>query len=158
MITLDRLLPGLDGLALLAQLRSEGVRTPILLVSALSDVDERVRGLKAGGDDYLPKPFVPFELAARVEALARRANATTASRLQVGDLTLDLVAGTGRRGERNLELAPREFDLLKFLMSHAGQTVTRAMLFEEVWHYRFNPGSNLIDVHVAMHPHSCSSP
>jgi len=147
-ITLDRMLPSLDGLALLETLRKESILTPILLLSALSDVDERVRGLKAGGDDYLTKPFTPLELSARVEALARRSPTATSQRLEVGDLVLDLGSRTAMRGDRHLELAPREFRLLEYLMRHAGQSVTRAMLFEEVWHYRFDPGSNLVDVHI----------
>jgi two-component system OmpR family response regulator len=147
-ITLDRLLPGLDGLTLLETLRREGVRTPTLLLSALGDVDERVRGLRAGGDDYLTKPFVPLELSARVEALARRAHDQRATRLQVGDLVLDLIDRTATRAGRPLDLAPREMRLLEYLMHHAGQAVTRAMLFEEVWRYRFDPGTNLVDVHL----------
>jgi two-component system OmpR family response regulator len=147
-ITLDRLLPGLDGLKVLETLRREGVCTPTLLLSALGDVDERVRGLKAGGDDYLTKPFVPQELSARVEALARRQGEERNTRLQVADLVLDLLERTAARGNRPLDLVPREVRLLAFLMRHAGQPVTRAMLFEEVWHYRFDPGTNLVDVHL----------
>jgi len=147
-ITLDRMLPGMDGLLILETLRNDGVTTPILLVSAMSDVDERIRGLKAGGDDYLTKPFAPLELSARIEALIRRSSAIKPQKLQVGDLVLDLVARTASRGERHLELAPREFRLLEFLMRHAGSAVTRAMLFEEVWHYRFDPGTKLVDVHI----------
>jgi len=147
-ITLDRMLPGMDGLTLLEKLRDEAVLTPILLVSALNDVDERIRGLKAGGDDYLTKPFIPLELSARVEALARRSPNAMTQKLEVGDLVLDFSTRTAMRGDRHLELAPREYRLLEFLMRHAGQPVTRAMLFEEVWHYRFDPGTNLVDVHV----------
>ena len=147
-ITLDRLLPGMAGLALLENLRSEGNQTPVLFVSALGDVDERVRGIRAGGDDYLVKPFVPQELSARVEALARRRWQGTSSFLQVGDLSLDLVTRAAARGGRRLDLAPRELRLLEFLMRRVGQTVTRAMLFEDVWNYRFDPGTNLVDVHM----------
>ena len=147
-IALDRLLPGLDGLALLERLRLNGVRTPVLFVSALSDVDERVRGLRAGGDDYLAKPFVPVELSARIEALARRFDEPAGASIEVGDLAIDVQSRSATRGGRHLDLSPREFRLLEFLMRHAGQTVTRGMLFEEVWHYRFHPGTNLVDVHI----------
>jgi two-component system OmpR family response regulator len=147
-IALDRLLPGLDGLAVLEELRRDGIRTPVLIVSALSDVDERVRGLKAGGDDYLVKPFVPIELSARIEALVRRQIDPKGIIIEVGDLVLDLKARVAMRAGRHLDLAPRELRLLEFLMRHAGQIVTRAMLFEEVWRYRFDPGTNLVDVHM----------
>lgn len=147
-IILDRLLPGCDGLAVLQSLRQAGDRTPALLLSALSDVDERIRGLRAGGDDYLTKPFALGELAARIEALLRRPVEAKEAILRVGTLELDLVAGTGRRASRDLELLPRELKLLDYLMRRPGQVVTRAMLFEEVWNYRFVPKSNLIDVHV----------
>ncbi|MCF4127768.1 response regulator transcription factor [Methylobacterium sp. SyP6R] len=147
-IVLDRMLPGLDGLTLLQGLRTAGDRTPALLLSALSDVDERIRGLRAGGDDYLAKPFVLAELAARIEALLRRPTDTRETLLRVGSLEIDLIAGTGRRGSRDLELLPRELTLLEYLMRRPGQVVTRALLFEEVWNYRFTPKSNLIDVHL----------
>ncbi|TXN46565.1 response regulator transcription factor [Methylobacterium sp. WL7] len=147
-IIFDRMLPGLDGLTVLQELRHEGDRTPALVLSALGDVDERIRGLRAGGDDYLAKPFALGELAARIEALLRRPVETRETVLRVGDLELDLVAGSGRRGTRDLDLLPRELLLLGYLMRHPGQVVTRAMLFEEVWNYRFVPKSNLIDVHV----------
>ncbi|GJE13711.1 Response regulator MprA [Methylobacterium longum] len=147
-IILDRMLPGLEGLALLRDLRGAGNRTPALVLSALGDVDERIRGLRAGGDDYLGKPFVLGELAARIEALLRRPTDTRETVLRVGSLELDLVAGNGRRGLRNLDLLPRELKLLEYLMRRPGQVVTRAMMFEEVWNYRFAPKSNLIDVHV----------
>lgn len=147
-VTLDRLLPGLDGLALLDRLRAAGVTTPVLVLSALSSVDERIRGLRAGGDDYLSKPFFAAELRARVEVLARRPVDRDAAVLRFDDLWLDLLGRSARRGERPLDLAPRAFELLEFLVRHAGQVVTRAMLFERVWRYRFDPGSNLVDVHI----------
>jgi two-component system OmpR family response regulator len=147
-IILDRMLPGLDGLSLLQDLRGSGDRTPALVLSALGDVDERIRGLRAGGDDYLGKPFVLGELAARIEALLRRPTDTRETVLRVGSLELDLIAGTGRRGGRDLDLLPRELKLLAYLMRRPGQVVTRAMMFEEVWNYRFTPKSNLIDVHL----------
>lgn len=147
-IILDRMLPGLDGLTLLRDLRSAGDRTRALVLSALGDVDERIRGLRAGGDDYLSKPFVLAELAARIDALLRRPTESRETILRVGSLELDLLAGTGRRGARELDLLPRELKLLEYLMRRPGQVVTRAMMFEEVWNYRFAPKSNLIDVHV----------
>jgi two-component system OmpR family response regulator len=147
-IILDRMLPGLDGLTLLRDLRATGDRTPALVLSALGDVDERIRGLRAGGDDYLGKPFVLGELAARIEALLRRPTDSRETVLRVGTLELDLLAGTGRRGVRDLDLLPRELKLLEYLMRRPGQVVTRVMMFEEVWNYRFAPKSNLIDVHV----------
>ena len=147
-IILDRMLPGLDGLTLLRDLRGAGDRTPALVLSALSDVDERIRGLRAGGDDYLGKPFVLAELAARIDALLRRPTENRETVLRVGTLELDLLAGTGRRGARKIDLLPRELKLLEYMMRRSGQVVTRAMMFEEVWNYRFAPKSNLIDVHV----------
>ncbi|GEP09287.1 response regulator transcription factor [Methylobacterium gnaphalii] len=147
-IILDRLLPGCDGLSVLQDLRKAGDRTPALLLSALSDVDERIRGLRAGGDDYLTKPFALGELAARIEALLRRPVGAKEALLRLGTLELDLVSGRGRRGRRELDLLPRELKLLDYLMRRPGQVVTRAMLFEEVWNYRFVPKSNLIDVHI----------
>jgi two-component system, OmpR family, response regulator len=147
-IILDRMLPGQDGLGVLHDLRRDGNRTPALILSALGDVDERIHGLRAGGDDYLAKPFALGELAARIEALLRRPAAGPETILRVGSLEVDLIAGTGRRGTRDLELLPRELKLLVYLMRSPGQIVTRAMLFEEVWNYRFTPKSNLIDVHV----------
>ncbi|WP_267426814.1 response regulator transcription factor [Methylobacterium sp. GC_Met_2] len=147
-IILDRMLPGQDGLSVLQDLRRDGDRTPALVLSALGDVDERIRGLRAGGDDYLAKPFALGELAARIEALLRRPVDSRETLLRVGSLEIDLIAGTGRRGARDLELLPRELKLLAYLMRAPGQIVTRAMLFEEVWNYRFTPKSNLIDVHL----------
>ena len=147
-ITLDRMLPDMDGLAVLDHLRAAGIRTPVLVLSALSNVDERVKGLRAGGDDYLSKPFFASELRARVEVLARRPPDREQTFLRFEDLTLDLLGRAARRGERDLELFPREFKLLDFLVRHAGQVVTRAILFEQVWRYRFDPGTNLVDVHM----------
>jgi two-component system OmpR family response regulator len=148
---LDRMLPGgIDGLAIIEALRRTGNRTPILILSALDDVDERIRGLRAGGDDYLTKPFAFGELAARLDALLRRAQpaqATTA--LAVDDLRMDLLARKVTRGGRSIHLQPREFKLLEFLMRHAGQVVTRTMLLENVWDYHFDPQTNVIDVHIS---------
>ena len=144
----DRLRPGLDGLAVIEALRHAGVRTPALVLSALDGVDERVRGLRAGGDDYLGKPFALAELAARIEALLRRPATGPETLLRVGPLELDLVAHTARRGGRTLDLLPREFRLLEYMMRRAGRTITRTMLFEDVWNYRFTPRSNLVDVHM----------
>ena len=150
-IVLDRLLPGgLDGLRVLETLRAQGDRTPVLVLSALSAVDERVRGLRAGGDDYLAKPFAFTELLARVEALARRGRAETPrTKLQVGDLELDLLARTAYRQGKRLDLLPREVSLLEYLMRRAGQVVTRTMLLEGVWGYHFDPQTNVVDVHVS---------
>jgi two-component system, OmpR family, response regulator len=148
LLVVDRMLPEVDGLSLIAQLRETDVATPVLIISALVDVDERVRGLKAGGDDYLTKPFALAELGARVEALLRRPLQTRATALRVGPLTLDLIDRVARRGEQVIELLPREFRLLEYLMRRPGQLVTRAMLLESVWHYRFIPETNLVDVHV----------
>ncbi len=147
-LIVDRMLPELDGLSILETLRRTGVCTPALVLSALSDVDERVRGLRAGGDDYLGKPFALTELAARVEALLRRPAAGPDTVLRVGPLELNLITHVARRGTRTLELLPREFRLLEYLMRRVGQTVTRTMLFEEVWKYSFTPRSNLVDVHM----------
>ncbi len=147
-LVVDRLLPGLDGLAVIEALRHAGIRTPALVLSALDGVDERVRGLRAGGDDYLGKPFALAELAARIEALLRRPASGPETLLRVGPLELDLVTRTARRGGRVLDLLPREFRLLEYMMRRTGRTLTRAMLFEDVWNYRFTPRSNLVDVHM----------
>jgi len=149
LITLDRMLPDLDGLSLVRKLRDSGVRTPVLMISALSDVDERIRGLRAGGDDYMTKPFAPDEMAARVEVLLRRESSRQSATLKVEDLTLDLLARSARRGDTAIELLPIEFKLLEYLMRHSGQVLTRTMIFEAVWGYRFDPGTNVIDVHMA---------
>lgn len=149
LITVDRMLPEVDGLTIVTTLRNLKITTPILMISALSDVDERVRGLRAGGDDYLTKPFASDEMAARVEVLLRRNSVPmTQTRLQVADLQLDLISHEARRGEQSLNLLPTEYKLLEFLMRHAGQVITRMMIFEEVWGYHFDPGTNLIDVHI----------
>ena len=147
-LVVDRMLPGMDGLTILATLRRDGVRTPALVLSALGDVDERIRGLRSGGDDYLAKPFALTELAARIEALLRRPTDAAETILRVGPLELDLVARKARRGSRSLDLLPREFRLLEYMMRRVGQTVTRAMLFADVWNYNFEPRSNLVDVHM----------
>ena len=148
-ITLDRLLPGLDGLAVAAALKGQGVDTPILMISAIDQVDERVRGLRAGGDDYLTKPFSPAEMTARVEVLLRRRRADAEKlTLRAGDLELDLVAQTARRRGRDLHLASKEMKLLELFVRNLGQVLTRTMIFERVWGYNFDPGTNLIEVHV----------
>jgi two-component system OmpR family response regulator len=144
----DRLLPGLDGLTIIEVIRKEHVRTPVLVLSALGAVDDRVRGLRAGGDDYLTKPFAVVELIARVEALLRRPADNPDTVLRVGPLELDLLARTAKRGERTIDLLPREFRLLEYMMRRKDQLLTRAMLFEEVWNYKFVPQSNLVDVHM----------
>jgi two-component system OmpR family response regulator len=150
-IIMDRMLPGqIDGLAIIEALRKAGNRTPILILSALSDVDERIRGLKSGGDDYLTKPFAFGELLARLDALARRAQGNnTETTLDVGDLRVDLLSRKVVRGERVITLQPREFKLLEYLMRHAGQVVTRTMLLENVWDYHFDPQTNVVDVHIS---------
>jgi two-component system OmpR family response regulator len=147
-LVLDRLLPGLDGLAVLGRLRMEGVRTPVLVLSALSAVDDRVVGLKAGGDDYLTKPFAMEELAARLEALLRRPAETRETVLRAGPVEMDLIARVVRRSGRSLELLPREFRLLEYMLRRPNQVLTRDMLLEDVWHYRFIPQTNLVDVHI----------
>jgi len=150
-VILDRLLPGgIDGLRLLETLRGQQNTVPVLFLSALADVDERVRGLKAGGDDYLTKPFAFSELLARVEALARRGKTEgPTTRLSVADLELDLLSRQVKRAGQRIDLQPREFRLLEYLMRHAGQVVTRTMLLEGVWDYHFDPQTNVIDVHVS---------
>jgi two-component system OmpR family response regulator len=148
-ITLDRMLPDLDGLTIASSLKEKGVLTPILMISALDDVDERVRGLRAGGDDYLTKPFDLKEMAARVEVLIRRRNADLKNlHLEYADLELDLVAQVARRGGQDLRLFPKERQLLELFIRNPGQVLTRMMIFESVWGYRFDPGTNLIDVHI----------
>lgn len=147
-LLLDRMLQGEDGLSILEALRSEGIKTPVLVISALSSVDERVRGLKAGGDDYLVKPFAMSELAARVEALLRRVEEAPVTRLRACGLEMDLIAHSVKRAGVAIELQPREFKLLEFFMRRPGQTITRAMLLEQVWRYRFIPNTNVVDVHI----------
>jgi two-component system OmpR family response regulator len=150
-LVVDRMLPAMDGLAVIAALRAAGVRTPALILSALGSVDDRVKGLRAGGDDYLVKPYAFSELLARLEALLRRRSAApqAATKLRVGDLEMDLLARTLKRGGQAIELLPREFRLLEFLMRHPGQVVTRTMLLEHVWDYHFDPQTNVIDVHIS---------
>jgi len=146
----DRMLPGLDGLAIIQAIRASGNTTPVLVLSALGKVDDRVKGLKAGGDDYLVKPYAFAELLARIEALSRRVSAAQPeTRLKVEDLEMDLLARCVTRGGQPIELQPREFRLLEYLMRHAGQVVTRTMLLENVWEYHFDPQTNLIDVHIS---------
>jgi two-component system OmpR family response regulator len=150
-IILDRMLPGgIDGLRLLETLRAQDNATPVLFLSALGQVDDRVKGLKAGGDDYMTKPFAFAELLARVEALARRGKGEgPTTRLMVGDLEMDLLSRGVKRAGQKIDLQPREFRLLEYLMRHAGQVVTRTMLLEGVWDYHFDPQTNVIDVHVS---------
>ena len=149
-LIVDRMLPGLDGLSLIGRLRNEGRTTPVLIVSALGEVDERVRGLRAGGDDYLVKPYAFAELLARLEVLVDRRRGTPAqTRLQVADLELDMLSRSVRRAGRKIELKPREFLILEYLMRHRGQVVTRTMLLESVWDYHFDPQTNVIDVHMS---------
>jgi two-component system OmpR family response regulator len=150
-LVLDRMLPGgIDGLAIIEALRRTGNRTPILILSALGEVDDRIQGLKAGGDDYLTKPFAFGELAARLDALVRRTRTEAAETvLVIGDLRLDLLSRKVTRAGKPVALQNREFKLLEFLMRHAGQVVTRTMLLENVWDYHFDPQTNVVDVHVS---------
>ena len=147
---IDRMLPGLDGLALIAALRQAGNKLPVLILSALGQVDHRVEGLQAGGDDYLAKPFAFSELEARLAALVRRAGVEAAeTSLALADLELDLLSRTVTRAGRDIALQPKEFALLEYLLRHAGQVVTRTMLLEHVWGYHFDPQTNVIDVHIS---------
>jgi two-component system OmpR family response regulator len=151
-LVVDRMLPGLDGLTLIRTLRASENTTPVLILSALGEVDDRVKGLKAGGDDYLVKPFAFSELLARLEALVRRAKSggdAPETVLRVADLEMDLLRREVKRGTERIDLQPREFQLLEFLMRHAGQVVTRTMLLEGVWDYHFDPQTNVIDVHIS---------
>jgi two-component system OmpR family response regulator len=149
-LVVDRMLPGLDGLSIVEMVRRSGRQTPILILSALGEVDDRVEGLRRGGDDYLVKPFAFSELMARLDALVRRGDIETAeTRLQVADLEMDLLSRQVKRAGQSIELQPREFRLLEFLMRHSGQVVTRTMLLEKVWDYNFDPQTNVIDVHVS---------
>ena len=152
----DRMLPRLDGLALISSLRATGHRTPVLILSALGDVDDRITGLRAGGDDYLTKPYHLSELMARVDALARRGQAAgeIVTRLRVADLELDRMTRRVSRAGRRIELTAREFQLLEYLMRHSGQVVTRTMLLEGVWDYHFDPQTNVIDVHISRLRHA----
>ncbi len=149
-IIVDRMLPRLDGLSLIEKLRGEGARTPVLILSALGEVDDRVKGLRAGGDDYLTKPYAYTELLARIETLARRpAPEEQVTRYTIGDLTLDRLSHKVTRGGQAIILQPREFRLLEYLMRNAGQVVTRTMLLQNVWDYYFDPQTNVIDVHIS---------
>jgi len=149
-LVVDRMLPRRDGLSVIAGLRARGLTTPVLILSALGEVDDRVTGLRAGGDDYLTKPYAFSELLARVEVLNRRAARPESETVyRVGDLELDRLAHVARRAGRDIPLQPREFRLLEYLMRHAGQVVTRTMLLENVWDYHFDPQTNVIDVHVS---------
>jgi two-component system, OmpR family, response regulator len=158
LLIMDRMLPELDGLSVIESLRAEEVHTPVLVLSALSAVDDRVIGLKTGGDDYLSKPFALAELAARIEALLRRPAESRATSLRVGPLELDLIDRKARRNGRDIELLPREFKLLEYLMRRPDQVVTRDMLLEDVWHYRFLPQTNLVDVHIGKVRHKIDLP
>ena len=148
-MAIDRLLPDIDGILVIRQLRADGIFTPALIISALGEIDDRVRGLRAGGDDYLVKPFAFAELLARIEALARRsATVVKETVLRVGDLELDLMSRTANRNGRNIELLPREFQLLEYLVRNEGNVVSRAMLLQNVWDLHFDPTTNIIDVYV----------
>jgi two-component system OmpR family response regulator len=150
-VVMDRMLPGsIDGLGIIAALRKSGSKIPILILSALSDVDERIRGLQSGGDDYLVKPFAFGELLARIDALVRRSHDNSAeTTLVLEDLNVDLLSRKVTRGGKPVSLQPREFKLLEYLLRHANQVVTRTMLLENVWDYRFDPQTNVVDVHVS---------
>jgi two-component system OmpR family response regulator len=148
-ITIDRMLPDIDGITVMRQLRDDGIAAPVLIISALGEVDERVRGLRAGGDDYLVKPFSFVELLARVEALGRRSDTIVKETiLRVGDLAIDLMSRTARRSGKEIMLFPREFQLLEYLVRNEGRVVSRAMLLRHVWDLHFDPSTNIIDVYV----------
>jgi two-component system, OmpR family, response regulator len=149
-LIVDRMLPRRDGLSVIGALRAKSIQTPVLILSALGQVDDRVKGLRAGGDDYLPKPYSFSELLARVEVLSRRPGARSEDTVyRVGDLALDRLSHSVTRGTTGIDLQPREFRLLEYLMKHAGQVVTRTMLLESVWDYHFDPQTNVIDVHIS---------
>jgi two-component system, OmpR family, response regulator len=149
LMVMDRMVFGEDSLNTLEVLRKDGVKVPVLVISALSSVDERVRGLKAGGDDYLTKPFAMAELSARVEAMLRRLDDVRTTKLKVGDLEMDLIEHTVHRGLTQIDLLPREFKLLEYFLRHPGQVITRAMLLQDVWHYHFSLETNVVDVHIS---------
>jgi two-component system, OmpR family, response regulator len=149
MMIMDRIVFGEDSLKTLEVLRREGVKVPVLVISALSSIDEKVRGLKAGGDDYLAKPFAMVELAARVEALLRRLEDLRTTKLRAGDLEMDLIEQTVHRGDTRIDLLPREFKLLEYFLRHQGRVITRAMLLQEVWQYHFSIETNVVDVHIS---------
>jgi two-component system OmpR family response regulator len=157
-VVVDRMLPGMDGLTIVEAMRDEGVRTPVLVLSALGAVDDRVRGLRSGGDDYLTKPFATVELIARIEALLRRPVDSRDTVLRVGPLELDLMERIAKRGDRTINLLPREFRLLEYMMRRKEQVLTRAMLLEEVWNYKFVPQTNLVDVHMGRLRHKVDEP
>ena len=149
-LVVDRMTPNMDGLTMVETLRRDGDQTPVLFLSALGEIEDRVTGLKAGGDDYLVKPYALAELGARIEALIRRREMGQAETvLRVGELEMDLISREVRRAGREIDLQPREFQLLEFLMRHGGQAVTRTMLLEKVWEYHFDPQTNVIDVHIS---------
>lgn len=149
-IVLDRMLPGMDGLAILRTIRASGVKTPVLLLTALGGIDDRVEGLEAGGDDYLVKPFATAELLARINALSRRPPAQEVKTLmKVADLHMDLLKRTVSRGGDRIDLQPREFQLLEYLMRHAGRVVTKTMLLESVWDFHFDPKTNIVETHMS---------
>ena len=148
-ITIDRMLPDIDGIAVMRQLRDDGIAAPFLIISALGEVDDRVRGLRAGGDDYLVKPFSFIELLARLEALGRRSDTVAKETiLRVGDLAIDLITRTASRRGKDIQLLPKEFQLLEYLVRNAGRVVSRAMLLQHVWDLHFDPSTNIIDVYV----------
>ena len=149
MMIMDRIVFGEDSLKTLEALRKEGVKVPVLVISALSSVDEKVKGLKAGGDDYLTKPFAMVELSARVEAMLRRLDDVRTTKLHVGDLEMDLIEKTVHRGGTRIDLLPREFRLLEYFLRHPGRVITRAMLLQEVWQYHFSLETNVVDVHIS---------
>jgi two-component system OmpR family response regulator len=148
-MVMDRIVFGEDSLVTLEALRKEGIKVPVLVISALSSVDEKVRGLKAGGDDYLTKPFAMVELSARVEAMLRRLDDVRTTKLRVGDLEMDLIEKTVHRNGNSVELLPREFRLLEYFLRHPGRVITRAMLLQEVWQYHFSLETNVVDVHIS---------
>lgn len=158
LLIVDRMLPGIDGLSVVRELRRRGVTTPALFLSALGAIGDKVLGLRAGGDDYLIKPFALAELSARLEALLRRPSQPQQIVVRVGPLELDRVRREAWRGGRKLDLLPREFQLLDYMVQHEGQVVTRAMLLEEVWNYRFTPRTNLVDVHMGRLRRKLDSP
>ncbi|KRB48935.1 MAG: response regulator transcription factor [Pseudomonadota bacterium] len=146
----DRMMPRMDGVTMIQTIRREGDQTPVLFLSALGEINDRVEGLKAGGDDYLVKPYAFAELIARVEALSRRRETgSVQTMLRVGELEMDLIGRAVHRQGKEIDLQPREFQLLEFMMRHAGQSVTRTMLLEKVWEYHFDPQTNVIDVHIS---------
>ncbi|QOZ27930.1 response regulator transcription factor [Bradyrhizobium sp. CCBAU 51753] len=148
-ITIDRMLPDIDGIAVMRQMRDDGIAVPFLIISALGEIDDRVRGLRAGGDDYLVKPFSFVELLARLEALGRRSETVAKETiLRVGDLAIDLIARSASRGGRRIPLLPKEFQLLEYLVRNEGRVVSRAMLLQHVWDLHFDPSTNIIDVYV----------